>query len=137
MSLEIFLLAMQAAGAIGDMVGTGAQIRLGRAGATLEQEQIALKQRAAGKANAETIRTQADNAATLQLAQAKGEAALIRGQGDAEAAKIYNAAYQKNPQFAAFYLKLEAYRKGFTQASSTNNFLILNTKDDALPRLKS
>ena len=95
----------------------------------LEQTQIALEQRAMGKANAENIRLKADNTAALELAKATEEAALIRGQGDAEAAKIYSAAYQKNPQFAAFYLNLEAYRKGFTQSSINNNFLVLNTQD--------
>lgn len=95
----------------------------------LEQTQIALEQRAMGKANAESIRLKADNEAALELAKATEEAALIRGQGDAEAAKIYTAAYQKNPQFATFYLNLEAYRKGFTQSSTNNNFLVLNTKD--------
>jgi membrane protease subunit HflC len=97
----------------------------------LEQAQIALEQRAMGKANAESIRLKADNAAALVLAKATEEASLIRGQGDSEAAKIYNAAYQKNPQFAAFYLNLQAYRTGLTQPSSTNNnFLVLNTKED-------
>lgn len=95
----------------------------------LEQTQIALEQRAMGKANAESIHLKADNEAALELAKATEEAALIRGQGDAEAAKIYSAAYQKNPQFAAFYLNLEAYRKGFTQSSINNNFLVLNTND--------
>ncbi|WP_218814806.1 protease modulator HflC [Rickettsiella endosymbiont of Dermanyssus gallinae] len=95
----------------------------------LEQAQIALEQRAMGKANAESIRLKADNDAALELAKATEEAAFIRGQGDAEAAKIYSAAYQKNPQFAAFYLNLEAYRKGFTQSSTKNNFLVLNIKD--------
>lgn len=95
----------------------------------LEQAQIALEQRAMGKANAENIRQKADNEAALQRVKATEEAALIRGQGDREAAKIYNAAYQKNPQFAAFYLNLEAYQKSFTHSSIDNNFLVLNTKD--------
>ena len=94
-----------------------------------EQAQLALTQRAIGKANAENIRAQADNQAALLLAKAKEKAAIIRGQGDAEAAKIYSQAYHKNLQFATFYLNLEAYRKGFTRSSASNNFLVLNTKD--------
>lgn len=96
-----------------------------------EQENIAIAQRAEGKANAELIRANADNSVSLILAKAKEEAAKIRAQGDAEAAKIYNQAYNKNPEFAAFYLNLEAYQQGFNQ-SSTNNFLLLNTKDEHL-----
>jgi modulator of FtsH protease HflC len=93
-----------------------------------KQTQLALEQHAIAKAMAENIRNKADNQANLLLAKAKEEAAMIRGQGDAEAAKIYSAAYHKNPQFAAFYLNLEAYRKAFTQAPTTNNFLVLNNK---------
>ncbi|MDQ8040134.1 MAG: protease modulator HflC [Rickettsiella sp.] len=95
-----------------------------------EQERVALQQRVIGKANAENIRALADNQATLLLAKAKEEAAIIRGQGDAIAAKIYSDAYHKNPQFAAFYLNLETFRKGFTQSTSNTNFLVLNTKDE-------
>ncbi|MES2998407.1 MAG: protease modulator HflC [Pseudomonadota bacterium] len=100
-----------------------------------EQAHIALEQRAIGKANAENIRANADNQVALQLAKAKEEAAIIRGQGDASAAKIYSEAYHKNPQFAAFFLNLEAYRNGFTQSSS-NNFMVLNTKDSLFNLIK-
>lgn len=94
-----------------------------------QQARIALEQLAIGKANAENIRIKADNQASLLLAKAKEEAAIIRSQGDATAAKIYSDAYLKNPQFAAFYLNLEAYRQGFTQSAANNNFLVLNTRD--------
>lgn len=101
-----------------------------------EQENIAIAQRAEGKAKAELIRANADNSVSLILAKAKEEAAQIRAQGDADAAKIYNQAYNKNPEFAAFYLNLEAYQQGFNQ-SSTNNFLLLNTQDEHLKLEKS
>ncbi len=94
-----------------------------------EQTRIAIEQRAIGKANAISIREKADNQASLLLAKAKEEAAIIRGQGDAIASKIYSEAYRKNPQFAAFYLKLETYRKGFAQSPLSNNFLVLNTQN--------
>lgn len=101
---------------------------------SIEQENIAIAQRAEGKANAELIRANADNSVNLILAKAKEEAAKIRGQGDAEAAKIYNQAYNKDPEFAAFYLNLEAYQQGLSP-SSINNFLLLNTKDGFLKRI--
>ncbi len=101
---------------------------------SIEQENIAIAQRAKGRANAELIRAKADNSVHLILAKAKEEAAKIRGQGDAEAAKIYNQAYNKNPEFAAFYLNLEAYQQGLS-TTSINNFLLLNTKDGPLKRL--
>ena len=102
-----------------------------------EQALIALQQRAIGKANAENIRANADNQASLSLAKTKEEAAIIRGEGDAIAAKIYNEAYHKNLQFAAFYLNLEAYRKGFMQSSPSNNFLVLNTQASFFSPTKS
>lgn len=96
---------------------------------SIEQENIAIAQRTQGKANAELIRANADNSASLILAKAKEQAAKIRAQGDAEAAKIYNQAYNKNPEFAAFYLNLEAFQQGL-KPSSMNNFLLLTTKDE-------
>lgn len=85
---------------------------------SIEQENNAAAQRALGKANAELIRTHADNAVRLILAKAREEAAKIRAQGDAEAAKIYTQAYNKNPEFAAFYLNLKAVSKqGYNNSS--------------------
>lgn len=103
-----------------------------------EQLRLALEQQALGKTNAETIRQHADSQATLLLTQAQAEAATIRGEGDADAAKIYNTAYRKNPQFAAFYLNLEALRKGFIPSSSSNNnnTLVFTTKDDPFTDIK-
>ena len=36
---------------------------------------------------------------------------MLRGEGDAEAARIYADAYQKAPDFYEFTRSLEAYRK--------------------------
>lgn len=99
-----------------------------------EQENMAMIQRANGKANAELIRVTADNSVSLILAKAEEEAAQIRAEGDAKAAEIYNLAYHKNPEFASLYLNLQAYQNGFTR-SSTGNFLVLNPKNDLLNNL--
>jgi len=101
---------------------------------TLRKERMraALEQRAIGKANADSIRANADDQVALQLNKAKIEAAIICSQGDASAAKIYSEAYRKNPKFASFYLKLEAYRKGFLESSPGSNFLVLNRKNSLL-----
>jgi membrane protease subunit HflC len=96
-----------------------------------KQLRIALEQRAIGKAKADYIRISVENRVALQLAKATEEAANIRSQGDASAAKIYSEAYRKNPQFAAFYLQLEAYRKGFSQSSSRHNVFVFNMKEIA------
>ncbi|MFZ0219876.1 MAG: protease modulator HflC [Candidatus Aquirickettsiella sp.] len=94
-------------------LSTAANTRLLNSMST-EQENNAMAQRAEGKAKAEWIRANADNSVSLILAKAKEKAAQIRAQGDAEAAKIYNQAYTKNPEFAAFYLNLQAYQQGFS-----------------------
>lgn len=99
-----------------------------------EQENMAVAQRANGKANAELIHVTADNSVSLLLAKAEEEAAKIRATGEAEAAKLYNQAYHKNPEFASFYLNLQAYQNGFTP-SSMDNFLVLNAKNDLLNNL--
>lgn len=101
-----------------------------------EQKNNALALRAEGKANADLIHANADNSVSLILAKAKEDAAKIRAQGDAEAAKIYNQAFNKNPEFAAFYLNLQAYQQGFNQ-SSKNNFLLLHTKNNQQNKVRS
>ena len=89
-----------------------------------ERERVATEHRSTGKANAEAIRAQADANATITVAKAKEEAAWIRSEGDAQAAKIYADAYNKNSQFFAFYRSLEAYKKVFDK-NNPNNILVL------------
>lgn len=45
------------------------------------------------------------------LAVAKAEAEIIRAEGEAGAAKIYNEAFSKDPQFYSLYRTLESYKK--------------------------
>jgi membrane protease subunit HflC len=89
-----------------------------------ERERVATEHRSTGKANAEAIRAKADANVTIMIATAKEEAAKIRSEGDALAAKIYSEAYDKNPKFFAFYRSLDAYRKVFDK-NNPNNILVL------------
>ena len=66
--------------------------------------------RAEGSAEAERIRAEADRKRTELLATAQRDAQLLRGEGDASAARIYTAAYGKSPEFYGFYRSLQAYR---------------------------
>lgn len=105
---------------------------------SIEQENSAAAQRALGKANAALIRANADSAVNLILAKAKEQAATIRAQGDAKAAEIYNQAYNKNPEFAYFYLNLEtANQLGYNHSSFLNNFLAAYTKNKHYPLEKA
>ena len=50
-------------------------------------------------------------------ANAYRDAQKIKGEGDAEAARIYGEAFGKDPQFAQFYRSLDAYKASFTNKS--------------------
>ena len=67
--------------------------------------------RAEGSGEAERIRAEADRERTEILANAARDAQRLRGEGDGAAAAIYARAYGKNPEFAAFYQSLQAYRE--------------------------
>jgi modulator of FtsH protease HflC len=76
-----------------------------------ERERLAKKNRAEGEERARTIRAEADREARVIVANAHREAEIARGQGDADAARIYANAYVAEPDFYAFVRSLEAYRK--------------------------
>jgi membrane protease subunit HflC len=76
-----------------------------------DRERLARKFRAEGEEEARKIRAVADRDAKVIVANAKGEAQITRGVGDAESTRIYAAAYGKAPEFYAFVRSLEAYRK--------------------------
>ncbi len=76
-----------------------------------QRRAIAREKRAIGERQAREVRARAEREARELLAVARGEAEILRGEGDAEAARIYAAAYGKDPEFYAFVRSLEAYRK--------------------------
>lgn len=78
-----------------------------------EREQVAAKHRSQGKAQAESIRADADARVAVTLARAKAKTQKVRAQGDMEAAGIYTKAYSKDPKFYEMYRSLEAYREVF------------------------
>ncbi|RKP54608.1 protease modulator HflC [Pararobbsia silviterrae] len=69
--------------------------------------------RAEGLAQAETIRTEAEDQRTAILADGQAQAQTIKGKGDDEAGTLYADAYGRDPKFYAFYRSLEAYRASF------------------------
>lgn len=87
-----------------------------------QRARIAASYRAHGKDEADKIRTKADSKRSALLANSYRQAQKLRGQGDATAAEIYAKAYNKNPQFYAFYRSLQAYRQIFNNG---NNVLVL------------
>lgn len=70
----------------------------------------ALQVRAQSAAEGNRLRAEAERNRAGILAAANRDAQRLRGEGDAQAAAIYARAYGVNPQFAAFYRTLQAYR---------------------------
>jgi membrane protease subunit HflC len=76
-----------------------------------ERERQARKLRAEGEERARRIRAEADREARVIVANARRDSEIARGEGDAQAARIYAAAYGTDPELYAFVRSLEAYRK--------------------------
>ncbi len=55
------------------------------------------------------IRAEGERAATIIRATAQEQAERLRGEGDAERARIFARAYGRDPEFAAFYRSMKAY----------------------------
>ncbi len=78
-----------------------------------ERARVAADLRARGAEAAERIRADADRQREVLLAEARRDADVIRGQGDAEATRIYSAAFGQDRNFYNFVRSLEAYRSSF------------------------
>jgi len=88
-----------------------------------ERVRVANEQRSIGAAESEKIRADADRQREVILAEAFRDAQKVKGDGDAKASSIYASAFGQNPEFAAFYRSLEAYRKTF---DSRSNVMVLD-----------
>jgi modulator of FtsH protease HflC len=66
--------------------------------------------RAESAAEGDRLRAEADRNRAEILAAANRDAQRLRGEADAQAAAIYARSYGVNPEFAAFYRSLQAYR---------------------------
>lgn len=82
-----------------------------------ERKRVANELRSTGGAEGEKIRADADRQREVALANAYRDAQKIKGEGDAEAARLYADAFGRDPQFAQFYRSLEAYKSSFANKS--------------------
>jgi membrane protease subunit HflC len=82
-----------------------------------ERKRVANELRSTGGAEGEKIRADADRQREITIANAYREAQKIKGEGDAEAARIYADAFGRDPQFAQFYRSLDAYKASFARKS--------------------
>ncbi len=98
-----------------------------------DREKEAREYRSQGKEQAEVIRADADRQRVVLEANAYRDAERLRGDGDAKAAAIYAAAFNKDPEFYAFVRSLNAYRSSF---SSKEDLLVLDPKSEFFRYLK-
>jgi membrane protease subunit HflC len=82
-----------------------------------ERQRVANELRSTGAAEGEKIRADADRQREVTIANAYREAQKVKGEGDAEAARIYAEAFGRDAQFAQFYRSLDAYRSSFSKKS--------------------
>lgn len=76
-----------------------------------ERGKIAMKYRSEGEREFKKVVAEAEREKTRILAEAYREAERNKGEGDAQAMRIYADAFGKNPQFYKFRRTLQAYEK--------------------------
>jgi membrane protease subunit HflC len=92
-----------------------------------EREKEAREHRSQGQELAEGIRAAADREVTVLQANAYRDAELIRGEGDANATRIYAEAFNRDPEFYSFTRSLRAYRESF---SGNGDILLIQPDSD-------
>ncbi len=92
-----------------------------------ERERAAKTFRARGEAAYIQKVANADKTRQIKLAQTYKKSELLRGEGDAEATRIYAQAYAANPEFYEFNRSLEVYQKGIKK---DGDILILDTNSE-------
>ncbi len=92
-----------------------------------ERNAVAREHRSQGREKAEFIRADIDRRVTVMIADAERNASKLKGEGDAEAARVYADSYKQNPEFFGFLRSLEAYRKSF---DSGRDVMVLKPDSD-------
>jgi membrane protease subunit HflC len=97
-----------------------------------ERKAIANKYRAEGEEQAAGIRAQADREKSDLVSEAYRQAQVTRGEGEAEAAKIYAEAFKRDPEFYQFWRTMETYRKILDE----NTTLVLSENSELFKYLR-
>ena len=84
-----------------------------------EREREAREFRAQGQEQAQRIRSRADRERTVIVAEAQRDSEITRGEGDANAIRIFAEAFGRDPQFFTFYRSMQAYRKALGKDTTT------------------
>lgn len=99
-----------------------------------EREAVARSQRSQGQEEAEKLRAGADYEVTRTLAEAQRQALITRGEGDADAAKLFADAFSQDPDFYAFLRSLRAYENSF---QSNQDIMVMSPDSDFFRFMKS
>ncbi len=99
-----------------------------------EREQLATQTRAEGREAAALITSTAEKDRTVILADANRQGQMIRGEGDAQAAETYANAYNKDPEFYAFYRSINAYKNAI---GTQGDVLVLDPNNEFFRYLNS
>ena len=92
-----------------------------------ERQREAAEFRAEGAAQGNRIRADADRQVTIITADATREGERTRGEGDAERNRIFADAFNRDPDFFAFYRSMQAYEQGM---KSTDTRMLLTPDNE-------
>jgi membrane protease subunit HflC len=121
-------------------------IRIGRADFVAENLPFAFNEMSAdlldtykselsnGSAEGERLRATANQEARTRVAEANATAAIMRGEAEAEAARLLNAAHGQDVEFYTFWRSMQSYREAI---ATDEKSLILTTENDFLKSLQS
>ncbi|HEY1383244.1 MAG TPA: protease modulator HflC [Dongiaceae bacterium] len=84
-----------------------------------QRAQEAANFRAQGEREAREKQAEADKQVVVTLANARRQAEILRGEGDAEATRIYNDSFGQDPKFFDFYRSLRAMQTGLGGNNTT------------------
>ncbi len=100
---------------------------------TSERQREAQQLRSRGNELAIGIEADADRQEAVLLVEAYRDAEAIRGEGDAQAAAIYAAAYSKDEEFYAFTRSLNSYQESF---SNKGDILLVDPESEYFKYLR-
>ncbi|MEH8016889.1 protease modulator HflC [Rheinheimera muenzenbergensis] len=99
-----------------------------------ERHAVAREHRSRGMEEAEIIRADVDARVTVMLADAERNSRTVRGDGDAQAAKVYAEVYNKNAEFYSFIRSLDAYRNSF---KNKDDIMVIQPDNDFFKYMKT
>ncbi|CAL1329528.1 protease modulator HflC [Candidatus Providencia siddallii] len=99
-----------------------------------EREAVARQHRSRGQEEATKIRATADKTVTEILSEAERTSLILKGEGDATAAKIFANAFNQDPGFYTFIRSLRAYKESF---KTNGDIIIMSPHDDFFNFMKA